>query len=185
MRHTIRTSCYFLLALLVAVLTSSRLQIQAAPPDKADNAEVTKLLEDIELQSADLQRDADTLESYTHSDVSWESHADELNHMREDINRIGQTIQRLQGLRGSASSWQQEAIDRIIPVAQRLASNTQAAIEHLDQFTKRLQDPQYQQYLESNAEAAAQLTSMVREFVEYGKTQGTLEALERRLELQR
>jgi ABC-type transporter MlaC component len=61
MRHTIRTSCYFLLALLVAVLTSPRLQIQAAPPDKADNAEVTKLLEDIELQSADLQRDADTV----------------------------------------------------------------------------------------------------------------------------
>jgi hypothetical protein len=162
MTHIIPASCYFPLALLVAVLFPPRLRIQAAPPANADTTEVTKLLEDIEVQAADLQRDSDTLESYTHSDVSWESHADELNRMKDDINRIGQTIQRLQSLRSSASPWQQEATGRIIPVAQRLASNTQAAIEHLNQNPKRLQDPQYEQYLKSNPEAAAQLTSMVR-----------------------
>jgi hypothetical protein len=45
--------------------------------------------------------------------------------------RFGKTISKLQTLENSASPWQREAIERIIPVAQNLASNTTAAIEHL------------------------------------------------------
>jgi primosomal protein N'' len=117
--------------------------------------------------------------------VSWESHAAELEAIKECINKIGDTIQKLQNMRSSASPWQQEAIDRIIPVAQKLASNTTAAIEHLNRNPKHLQDPEYQQYLKSNAEAARQLSGMVKDFVEYGKTKNTLESLEKRLEVPR
>jgi hypothetical protein len=88
-------------------------------------------------------------------------------------------------MRGSASPWQQEAIDRIIPVAQKLASNTTAAIEHLNRNRSHLQDPQYQEYLKSNADASKALSSMVRDFVDYGKTRSTLERLEKRLEVAR
>lgn len=183
MRRTIRTTCYFSLALLVLLLLSPRQRIQAAPPDKPDNSEVTTLLEDIELQAADLQLDSDTLVSYTHSDVTWQAHADELSLIKDHINKIGQTIQKLENLRASAAPWQQEAVDRIIPVAHRLASNTQAAIEYLDRRPEFLHNPQYDRYLESNDAAAAQLTSMVRDFVEYGKAEDTLETLARRLEL--
>jgi cell division septum initiation protein DivIVA len=80
-----------------------------------DNREVSKLLEDIKVQAADLQRDSDEL--------------------KDRINKIGETIQKLQNMR-SASPWQQEAIDRIIPVAQKLASNTTAAIEHLNRICR-------------------------------------------------
>lgn len=186
MKHKILGS-YFFSALLFAVLLSARLQVQAAlPPDQTgDNPEVTKLLDDIKMQAAELQRDSDELESFTRSSVSWESHAAELEVIKEHINKIGQTLQKMQSLRSSASPWQQEAIDRIAPVAQKLASNTTAAIEHLNKSPKRLQDPQYQQYLKSNAEAASQLAGLVKDFVEYGKTRTTLEALERKLEVPR
>lgn len=183
MRHKIPMGCLLSSALLVALFLSARLQILAAPPDVADSAEVSKLLEDIKMQAAELQRDSDELESFTHSDVSWHSHADQLEAIKERINKIGQTIQKLQNLRSSASPWQREAIDRIIPVAQKLASNTTAAIEHLNKNPQHLQDPKYQEYLKQNAEVASQLSGMVRDFVEYGKTRNTLEALERRLEL--
>ena len=56
MRHTIPAACFLPLALLAALLLSIRLQVQAAPPDVADNPEVTRLLDDINLQSAELQR---------------------------------------------------------------------------------------------------------------------------------
>lgn len=183
MRHRISAGGLLSSALFVALFLSARLQIQAVSPDVADNPEVSKLLEDIKMQAADLQRDSDELESFTHSNVSWESHAAELEAIKEHINKIGQTIQRLQNLRSSASPWQQEAIERLIPVAQKLASNTTAAIQHLNQNSTRLQDPRYQEYLKENAEAASKLSGMVRDFVEYGKTRNTLEALERRLEL--
>lgn len=174
MRHKIFVGSFFTAVLLLATLLAVGIGVQAATPE--DSPQVTKLLEDIKSQAADLQKDSDEPESFTHSDLSWESHAQELNLIRERINAIGETIKKLQSLRSSASPWQREAIDRIIPVAQTLASNSAAAIEHVNKNPKHLQDPQYQQYLKSNAEAAVTLASLVKDFVEYGKTRTSLEA---------
>ena len=183
MTRKILGSCLGTVALLVAALLIARLDVQAAPQE--DNKEVSKLLEDVKMQAADLQHDSDELESFTRSDASWQSHADELELIKERINTIGKTLSRLQNLRSSASPWQREAIDRIMPVAKKLASNTTAAIEHLNKEPLRVHEPQYQQYLKSNAEAASNLATLVKDFVEYGKTRTTLEAYERKLEVPR
>ena len=183
MTRKILGSCLGTVALLAAVLLIARLDVQAAPQE--DNKEVSKLLEDVKMQAADLQRDSDELESFTRSDTSWQSHADELERIKERINTIGKTLSRLQNLRSSASPWQREAIDRIMPVAQKLASNTTAAIEHLNKEPLKIHEPQYQQYLKSNAELAANFAALVKDFVEYGKTRTTLEAYERKLEVPR
>jgi uncharacterized protein YoxC len=183
MRRKIIRHCFGIVALSAAVLLIARLDVQAAPQE--DNKEVSKLLEDIKSQAADLQRDSDELESYTRSDVSWQSHAEELDQIKERVNAIGKTISRLQALQNSASPWQREAIERIIPVAQKLASNTTAAIEHLRKDPLKIHQPQYQEYVKSNAEAASNLAALIKDFVEYGKTRTTLEAYERRLEVPR
>jgi len=175
--------CFGIVALSAALLLIARVDVQAKPED--DNKEVSKLLEDVKAQATDLQRDSDELESFTRSDLSWQSHAEELDRIKERINTIGKTISRLQALENSASPWQREAIERIIPVAQKLASNTTAAIEHLRSNPLKIHEPQYQEYIKSNAEAATQLASLVKDFVEYGKTRTTLEAYERRLEMPR
>jgi len=183
MKRKILGRCLGTLALAAAALLIARLDVHAAPPE--DNKEVSQLLEDIKGQAADLQRDSDELESFTRSDMSWQSHAEELDRIKERINAIGKTISKLQNLRSSASPWQREAIDRIMPVAKKLASNTTAAIEHLNKNPLRINEPQYQQYLKSNAEAASNLATLVKDFVEYGKTRTTLEAYERKLEVPR
>jgi len=183
MTRKILGSCLGTVALLAAALLIARLDVQAAPQE--DNKEVSKLLEDVKMQAADLQRDSDELESFTRSDTSWQSHADELELIKERINTIGKTLSRLQNLRSSASPWQREAIDRIMPVAKKLAANTTAAIEHLNKEPLKIHEPQYQQYLKSNAEAALNLATLVKDFVEYGKTRTTLEAYERKLEVPR
>jgi len=183
MTRKILGSCLGLVALLAAALLIGRVDVQAAPQE--DNKEVSKLLEDVKMQAADLQRDSDELESFTRSDTSWQSHADELELIKERINTIGKTLSRLQNLRSSASPWQREAIDRIMPVAKKLAANTTAAIEHLNKEPLKIHEPQYQQYLKSNAEAALNLATLVKDFVEYGKTRTTLEAYERKLEVPR
>src|SRR5882762_2091013 len=107
MRYRVVASCSFSVALLLAVLFSAHLQTKAGGC-RENNNEVTQLLEDIKVQAADLERDSDELESFSRSNVSWESHAAELEAMKERINKIGQTIQKLQNMRGSASPWQQE-----------------------------------------------------------------------------
>jgi uncharacterized protein YdiU (UPF0061 family) len=183
MKRKILGRCLGTVLLVAAVLLMPRLGVSAAPPE--DNKEVSQLLEDIKGQAADLQRDSDELEAFTRSDMSWQSHAEELERIKERINAIGKTISKLHNLRSNSSPWQQEAIDRIIPVAQKLASNTTAAIEHLNKNPNRINEPQYQQYIKSNAEAASNLASLVKDFVEYGKTRTTLEAYERKLEVPR
>jgi len=175
--------CLGTVALVAAALLIARLDVHAAPPE--DNKEVSQLLEDIQEQAAALQRDSEELEAFTRSDMTWQSHAEELDRIKERINTIGKTISKLQNLRSSSSPWQREAIDRTIPVAQKLASNTTAAIEHLNKNPMRINDPQYQQYIKSNAEAASNLAALVKDFVEYGKTRTTLEAYERKLEVPR
>jgi predicted nuclease with TOPRIM domain len=170
-------------ALLVGALLVARADVRAALQE--ENKEVSNLLDDIKWQAADLDRDSEELESFTRSNASWESHADELNRIRDHINAIGKTLSRLQELRSSAAPWQQEAIDRITPLAQKLASSTTAAIEHLNKNPLRINDPRYQEYIKSNAEAASELDALVRDFVAYGKTRTTLEAYERKLEIAR
>jgi Na+-transporting methylmalonyl-CoA/oxaloacetate decarboxylase gamma subunit len=183
MRPKIIRQCFGIVALLAAMLLMGRLNVQATPEE--DNKEVSRLLEDIKNQAADLKRDSDELESFTRSDVSWESHAVELDQIKDRINTIGKTISRLRALENSASPWQREAIERIIPVAEKLASNTTAAIEHLRKDPQKIHESQYQKYVKSNAEAASQLAALIKDFVEYGKTRTTLEAYERRLEVPR
>jgi hypothetical protein len=143
MTRKILGRCLGTVALAAAALLIARLDVQAAPSE--DNKEVSQLLEDIKGQPADLQRDSDELESFTRPDMSWQSHAEELDRIKERINAIGKTISKLQNLRSSASPWQREAIDRIMPVAKKLASNTTAAIEHLNKNPLRINEPQYQQ----------------------------------------
>ena len=93
MRHKIFAGSFFTAVLLLATLLAVGIRAQAATPK--DAPQVTKLLEDIKTQAADLQKDSDELESFTHSDLSWESHAQELNLIKERINAIGETIQKL------------------------------------------------------------------------------------------
>jgi hypothetical protein len=183
MTRKIMRYCFGMVALLAALLLMARLDVKATPEE--DNKEVSKLLEDIKAQATDLQRGSDELETFTRSEVSWQSHADELERVKERVNTIGKTIGKLQSLENSASPWQRETIERIIPVAQKLASNTTAAIEHLGKDPLKIHEPQYQEYVKSNAEAASHLASLIKDFMEYGKTRTTLEAYERKLEVPR
>jgi len=72
--------------------------------------------------------------------VSWESHAAELDAIKERINKIGQTIQKLQNIARQRFPMATGGHRPHHSRCAKLASNTTAAIEHLNQSPKRLQD---------------------------------------------
>jgi outer membrane translocation and assembly module TamA len=74
----------------------------------------------------------------------------------------------------------EEFLAGYFPVGQKLAANTQVAIEHLNKNPLHLQDPQYQSHLKSNAEAAKQPG---QGFCGVRENASTLEAMERKLEV--
>jgi hypothetical protein len=150
--------------------------------ERQDNAQVTDLLSEAAQEAAQLSRDADDMESLLHSDVSWESHADMLNRIRDDVNTLGKTVARLNSTYESGSEWQQQAVDRILPLLRELASNTTAAINHLNANHVRPTTPDYVNYLEKNAETAHQLSEITSDLVKYAKSRTTLEKMENKLE---
>jgi hypothetical protein len=164
-----------LMLLIIATLSPA-----AAKPE---NTEVAQLLVQAKQHAAELATDADELESLTRSNVTWQSHAEKLEQVKEHVNAMGQLVPKLLASRDSASPWQQQAIDRMVPLLKELASNTSAAIEHLKQHPERPTSGAYPEYLKENAETAHQLSDMISSFWRYGQTRAKLENLKQKLEI--
>jgi hypothetical protein len=156
-----------------------------AGAQSAENPEVTRLLVEARDKAAQLSRDADDMEALIRTDASWESHAAMLDEIKGHVNDLGRIAKQLEQSRSSASPWQQQAIDRMMPLLKELAANTTAAINHLNENRLRPTTGNYPEYLKENAETAHQLSDMISSFVRYGETRAKLEKLEQRLEVAR
>jgi uncharacterized protein Yka (UPF0111/DUF47 family) len=177
----------FVCAWLAAALVGFVMLPLSAPCFAAaqENPEVTTLLNQARDEAAVLSRDADEMEALTRTAASWETHADTLHRIKEDVNKLAKTTEKLVSARGSASPWQRQAIDRMVPLMRDLASNTTAAINHLNQNRLRPTTPDYTEYLKDNDETAHQLADTLSNFVQYGQTRAKMEKLEQRLEVAR
>jgi hypothetical protein len=145
-----------------------------------ENAKVSRLLQEAKEKAAVLSRDADEMEALTRSDVSWETHASMLDTIKEDINSLAHTVEKLNAMRNSASTWQKQAIDRMVPLMRELAANTTAAINHLNEQRTRPTTPEYAEYLRQNSKTSRQLSDMISSFVDYDQTRAKLAQLEQK-----
>lgn len=148
-----------------------------------ENTEVSRLLQDARDDAAVLSRDADEMEALTRTDVSWQTHASMLETVKDHVNQLARVTEQLQAKRSMASPWQQQAIDRMMPLLKELATNTTAAINHLKDHKTRPTSGSYPEYLKQNAETSHALSDMVSSFVRYDHTRAKLERLEQRLEI--
>ena len=183
MRTSTQENYRFTVGLLALLASVFFLFTSLSLAQKGENPQVTRLLQDARDEAAQLSRDADDMEAMTHSDVSWQSHADMLATIKDHVNNLGRLVEKMEAARGSASPWQQQAIDRMIPLMRDLASNTTAAINHINENKLRPTAGSYPEYLKENAETAHDLSNMISEFVQYGQARAKLERLEQRLEI--
>lgn len=72
------------------------------------------------------------MESFTRSNVTWESHAAKIPAIKDHVNKVGETVAKLNQASTAASPWQKAAIDRVNPMLQELAGNTTSIINHLN-----------------------------------------------------
>lgn len=148
-----------------------------------DSEHVAKLLSEAKTMAFQLKEDAETMESYTRTDASWQSHSAAINQIKTHINDLGKQVAKLKAAKDEASPWQKTAIDRINPFMDELAGYTEAVIEHLTKHPARLNTAEYKDYLEANADYAGDLAATISDFVDYGRTKHRLERLTEKLEL--
>jgi hypothetical protein len=167
------TARYWLVA--AAMLGVCSLWANAADQD------VDQLLQQARTQALQLRRDSSTLETFSRSSVSWRSHTTQINAIRTHVNQLGQTLSQLQAARDSAGKAYQQAIDRIQPILQELASNTTAIIDHLNQNPRNLTDPTYRQFLRANSDLAANLAQETSDIVAFASAQRRFDELKARV----
>lgn len=147
---------------------------------------VSKMLSEAKTESYQVSVDADTLDSFVRlqPNVTWQSHADELSRMKENINNLGKTISKLQAAKAQAAPWQATAIDRIVPYLKEIAADTTSAIDYLNKHQvepKMVGD--YKDYIEANADESSHLARLVADYVDYGSSNDRSHNLRNKLEL--
>ena len=148
-----------------------------------DSKEVSDLLGQAKTQAAQLKNDATDMQGFPQSNVSWETHAEKITAIKQDVNNVGQTIAKLNAAESEASPWQKTAIDHINPLLKELADNTTTIIDHLNREQGRLLNtPEHKDLLNTNAELATELSAVIGDFVDYGQTRAKFLELRRKLE---
>jgi hypothetical protein len=156
-------------------------QARTAHPD---SKEVNDLLNLARIQALQLKTDASEMKAFTHQDLGWESHADKINAIKKDVDSLCQTAAKLNNVESDASPWQKAAITRIRPLLKELADNTTSVINHLNKEQGRfLYTPEHKDLLQANADLSADLSAMVSNYVDYGKTRSKFFELQQKLEL--
>jgi len=171
------------LALLLAASLYLLPVLQAADNPVPDSPEVSTLLTQAKSQALRLRDDSDLMHKFSLMDVSWESHADQVNMIKTHINKLGKLLQQMSDNRATASPWQQQAIDRITPLAAELASDVEKTIEHLNNNQNRLHTRQYRDYLSANYDLSSDLSALISDYVSYGKNKARYEKVGSELEL--
>ncbi len=142
-----------------------------------DSAEIHKHLADAKAEAVQLKNDAEDLNAFTASRISWQTYAHKLEMIKEHVNNTGKLLAELQADESSGSPWQQAAVKRIEPLLRELAANTTATIGHLNENQERVHMPEFRDYVQINYALAADLETMIRTFVNYGESKEKLEKL--------
>src|SRR5215469_10412264 len=87
-----------------------------ANAQKADSKQISDLFAEIKESATLAEDDAQTVESYTRTNASWQSHAEQLGQIKEHVDGLLADYNRMAGLRDEGSPWQQEAIDQLRPL---------------------------------------------------------------------
>ncbi|HKD01244.1 MAG TPA: hypothetical protein VKB77_02405 [Terriglobales bacterium] len=160
-----------------ALLSMGGLLVLLLTQTSAMAADVTALFQQARSLAVQLNRDAATMESFTRSNLSWQTHSGQITTIREHINNAGSILSQMQAARGDAKPWHQDAIDGISPLLKQMASNTDAIITHLNENPRRLRDPNYVAYVRSNSQSARQLSAAIGNIVDFDNTRNRMEEL--------
>lgn len=170
----------FSLAALALVLSMGT---ATAFSQTADSEKISNLLEQAKSHAVLAERDAETLESYTRSKVSWHSHVTRLQNIREHVNNLGQLNKQLSDLRAEGSPWQQMAVDQVDLRLREMADLLTNTINHLNDNSANVHMQAYQDYAKANRELTSRIATMMNDFVNYDEAKSTADSLEKKLEL--
>jgi len=181
-----------IVVLLAVALLGTGSVFASSPPPGASEADdsaylsgrASTLLAEIQKETAELRRHADTLGTFArNSQHSWQSHALYLDRVKGHINAVGERTAELQQIRYAVLPWQERAITEVTSHAAQVAASTQAAIVYLNENRGRHIVPEYQGHLTIIADSSEDMKQTVDKFLDYERTQQKFQRLQNELDL--
>jgi hypothetical protein len=171
--------------LAAGLFSSSRIAFAAAPQEvlTTDDAEqpVTAEFKELRRLLQKLNLDADQFHQLTRSGLHAQTHAFELNRVKDDVNRIGDQLDRIEKMRFLTTTWQREAFDAIHPIALEVAERMGNAIQHLSD-NKQLWAPVYVDHLRTIPELSDQMYDLVDNHLKIVDAREKLQNVQREME---
>lgn len=149
----------------------------------ADSEKINELFNNIRQHASHAEADAELLESYTRSKMSWESHARRIESIRSHVKDLAADFNEASALRPEGSKWQQEAIDQLQPVLQGMADHIKATIDHLNDNKNNVHMQPWIDYVHANRDYAVRAAELIRDYVDYSEAKSTTEKLEQKLQI--
>ena len=84
------------------------------------------------------------------SNVSWQSHANQLQRIKEHVNELGQLNKQLSDSRAEGSPWQQTAIDQVDMRLREMADLLTVTINHLNDNPSKVHMQAFHDYVKAN-----------------------------------
>jgi hypothetical protein len=169
--------CYSLLVLVGTLIPGVSFAQNAQ-----DNPSITAQLNAAKPIVNKIVKDANELQSFSQTNgPGWETHAAVLSRIKNDVNKLQENMRGLQSHRATSSGWQQDAIDRVISLANDLAANMNAAIDQLNKSKTRPTASPYPEYLKANAQIAKDLSDEINGVIDYGQTKAKMDSLQKQL----
>ena len=145
-------------------------------------AQASELLKQIQVRAVELSKDSATLGTFSRSDLSRQSHAEYLNRVKQQVNQTGEQLGQLEEIKSTSAPWQQDAINQLVPIAHQLASNAEAAINHLNEYPNYRFAPEYNDSLKAIASGATELQNRVNDFLKLAAINDKVDALQQKVD---
>lgn len=149
----------------------------------ADSEAVSKLLAEVKTHAAEADKDADTLESYTRSNLQYKTHATQITRVKEHVNDLIRDFNEMSLLRHLGSPWQQEAIDHINELLPQMAAHLTAMIGYMKENQSGTNLQPFRDYIHENKRLISKAHEMINDYVDYGEAKAKADALEKELQL--
>lgn len=156
------------------------LSVCLASPAFADNPKrVGKQLSSFKTTANQIRSEADLLKSYTPSmRLSWQSHTNQLNILREKVNQLGKDLAYLESQKPVAAEKQVMAMEHARPHLESIAENLTRAIELVDEDRRNVYSAEYVEAVDRVYTHADDLHTKVDTILDFEASKARLDKIE-------
>jgi uncharacterized surface protein with fasciclin (FAS1) repeats len=150
-------------------------------PPMGEISQVSKIddmLAAFESKAIDTRRDASILESKRRNhQLSWQSHANKLNLMKDHINEMGKMLAELESMKPKATLFQEKAIEAARPHLEDMAQRVEKGINWLSEDRQSIAKAEYRDNLHGIWSSADELYRHVDTIIDYHEARMRLQEL--------